>query len=174
MKHVLPVLILLAVSACARSGGDAPVLSVTKSVDIAAPASAVWDIVKGFDALDRWHPAVASTEIVEGTNNEVGAVRVLTLGDGGTIREKLLAYDPAGRSLTYGILEGVLPVSDYESTLTVAENGDGSTVTWSGRFRRKDTGPTPAEGADDAAATGTMASVYQAGLDNLKAMAESQ
>jgi mxaD protein len=175
MKHVLPVLTLLAVSACAPSGGDAPVLTVTKSIDVAAPASAVWDVVKDFDALNRWHPAVARTEIVEGSNNAVGAVRVLTLGDGGTVREKLLAYEADGRSMTYSILEGVLPVSDYESTITVAENGGtASTVTWSGSFRRKDTGPTPAAGADDAAATGTMESVYQGGLDNLKRMAEAQ
>ena len=175
MNRILAALALLAVSACAPSGGDAPVLTVTKSVDINAPASVVWDTVKDFDALNRWHPAVAKTEIVEGTNNTVGAVRVLTLGDGGTIREKLVAWDGNGRSLKYTILEGVLPVSSYESTITVAESGaDASKVTWTGNFKRKDTSATPAKDADDATATTTMESVYQAGLDNLKKMVESQ
>jgi mxaD protein len=65
-------------------------------------------------------------------------------------------------------------VSSYESTIKVDAKGDAaSTVTWSGTFKRKDTGATPAAGADDAAATSTMESVYQAGLDNLKKMAES-
>jgi len=175
MKRLLAALALLVASACAPSGGDAPVLTVTKSIDISAPASKVWDIVKDFDALNRWHPAVAKDEIVEGKNNVVGAVRVLTLGDGGTIREKLLGYDHNGRSMKYNILEGVLPVSSYESTITVEESGaNASKVTWSGDFKRKDTGATPAAGADDATATSTMESVYQAGLDNLKKMAEAQ
>jgi mxaD protein len=175
MNRLLAALAFLAVSACAPSVGDAPVLSVTKSVDINAPASVVWDILKDYDALNRWHPAVARTEIVEGTTNTVGAVRVLTLGDGGTIREKLIAYDADGRSLKYTIIEGVLPVSSYESSITVEESGaNASKATWTGSFKRKDTSATPAKDADDATATTTMESVYQAGLDNLKKMAEGQ
>ena len=175
MNRLLAALALLAVSACAPSGGDAPVLTVEKSIDINKPASVVWDVVKDFDALNRWHPAVAKTEIVEGTNNTVGAVRVLTLGDGGTIKEKLLAWDGNGRSMKYSILEGVLPVSSYESTITVAENGaNASKVSWSGNFKRKDTSATPAAGADDNTAKTTMEGVYQAGLDNLKKMVEAQ
>jgi mxaD protein len=175
MKRLLAALALLAASACAPSGGDAPVLTVEKSIDINKPASVVWDVVKDFDALNRWHPAVAKDEIVEGKNNTVGAVRVLTLGDGGTIKEKLLAHDANGRSMKYSILEGVLPVSSYESTITVEENGaNASKVTWTGNFKRKDTSATPAKDADDATAKSTMESVYQAGLDNLKKMVEAQ
>ena len=70
-----------------------------------------------------WHPAVATDEIVEGKNNTVGAVRLLTLKGGGTIKEKLLAFDAAGRSFKYAILEGVLPVSDYTSTFAVKSAG---------------------------------------------------
>ena len=173
MKRLLAALIVTIASACA--GGGAPDLTVTKAIDINAPASEVWAIVKDFDALNRWHPAVAKDEIVEGSNNSVGAVRVLTLGDGGTIREKLLAYDESKRSMKYSILEGVLPVSSYESTITVADSSDAaSKVTWSGTFKRKDTSPSPAADADDATAKSTMEGVYQAGLDNLKKMAESQ
>jgi mxaD protein len=175
MKRLLLALAMIALSACSPSGGDAPVLTVTKTIDINAPASKVWDIAKDFDALNRWHPAVAKDEIVEGTNNTVGAVRVLTLGDGGTIKEKLIAWDTNGRSMKYTIIEGVLPVSSYESTITVEESGaNASKATWTGNFKRKDTSATPAAGADDATATSTMVSVYQAGLDNLKKMAEGQ
>ena len=173
MKRLLLGLIVITASAC--SGGGAPVLNVSKSIEINAPATAVWEQVKDFDALNRWHPAVAKDEIVEGTNNVVGAVRVLTLGDGGTIREKLLAYDANAHSMKYSILEGVLPVSSYESTITVEQNGaTASKVTWAGKFKRKDVGPTPAKGADDATAKTTMESVYQGGLDNLKKMAEAK
>ena len=63
---------------------------------INASAGKVWKAVKDFNALNTWHPAVAKDDIVEGTNNTVGAVRLLTLKDGGTIKEKLLAFNDGG------------------------------------------------------------------------------
>ncbi len=153
----------------------APVLEVSKEVAIDAPPDKVWEKVKDFDGLGTWHPAVASDEIVAGTNNEPGAERLLTLKDGGTIREKLLGWDAKQRSFKYTILEGVLPVSDYTSTVSVTSTGNGqSKVTWSGAFKRKDTSDTPAANADDATATGTISNVYQAGLDNLKKIVEGK
>ena len=77
--------------------------------------------------MNSWHPAVAKDEIVEGENNTAGAVRLLTLKDGGTIKEKLLSFDDAGRTFRYSIVEGVLPVSDYTSTFTVAPAGKNKT-----------------------------------------------
>ena len=151
--------------------GAAPVLSVTKSATVNAPVAKVWDAVKNFDGLNTWHPAVATDQIVEGTNNKVGAVRLLTLKDGGTIKEKLLGYDPAAHSFKYAILEGVLPVSDYTSTVDVKAGAGGkSIVTWSGHFKRKNVGDHPAANEDDKTATDTMSAVYQAGLDNLSKM----
>jgi mxaD protein len=149
----------------------APVLNVTKSATVNAPVAKVWDAVKNFDGLNTWHPAVASDQIVEGSNNQVGAVRLLTLKDGGTIKEKLLGYDPAHHGFKYAILEGVLPVSDYTSTVSVKAGADGkSVVTWSGQFKRKDVGDHPAINADDKTAIDTMGAVYRAGLDNLGKM----
>lgn len=148
-------------------------LKVSKQVTINAPPDKVWEAVRNFDGLDKWHPAVESDKIVAGKNNEVGAERLLTLKGGGTIREKLLAFDDKRHSMRYSIIEGVLPVSDYTSTITVAAAGkDRSTVTWSGAFKRKDTSDKPAADANDEAATKTMSGVYESGLENLKKMLE--
>lgn len=117
----------------------APALKTTESVTINAPASEVWTRVKDFDGLHKWHPAVAKDEIVAGENNKPGAVRLLTLKDGGTIKEELQKMNNAGKSYQYKIIEGVLPVSSYSSTVSVKEAGKGkSKVTWSGNFKRKD------------------------------------
>jgi mxaD protein len=149
-------------------------LHVSQSVDIDAPAGKVWKAVENFDGLNTWHPAVAKDEIVEGTTNTPGAVRLLTLKDGGTIKEKLLAFTPKAHSFRYTILEGVLPVSSYTSVISVKSAGKGkSTVTWSGKFKRKDTGDSPADNANDKTATDTITGVYQGGLQNLKKMMES-
>jgi mxaD protein len=149
----------------------APELHVTKSATVNAPVAKVWDAVKDFNSLNTWHPAIASSQIVEGANNQVGAVRLLTLKGGGTIKEKLLGLDPAAHSFKYSILEGVLPVSDYSSTISVKAGADGkSIVTWSGHFKRKNTGEHPAANEDDKTATDTITGVYQGGLDNLVKM----
>lgn len=161
----------------APAAAEAAQLSVSKSVSINATADAVWAKSKDFNNLNGWHPAVAKTEIVEGSNNTVGAVRVLTLaGDTpATIKEKLAAFDDAGKTYTYEILEGVLPVTGYSSTFTVAADGaDKATVTWSSTFKRADTSATPAAGKDDATATTTIEGVYTAGLDNLKKVLETK
>jgi mxaD protein len=151
----------------------APWLHVRESATIDASAGKVWKAVKDFDALNTWHPAVAKDDIVEGTNNTVGAVRLLTLKNGGTIKEKLLAFNEAGHKYRYAILEGVIPVSDYTSILTVVSAGKGkATVTWSGHFHRKNTGDSPGDSENDKAAVDAITGVYKGGLDNLKKMME--
>lgn len=145
-------------------------LSVSKSITIAATADAVWAKTKDFNGLGTWHPAIAKSEIVEGTNNTVGAVRVLTLAGEtpATIKEKLTALDDAAKTFSYEILEGPLPVAGYSSTFAVAADADGksATVTWSSKFK--------ANGADDATATTAIEGVYTSGLDNLKKLLETK
>ena len=161
----------------AAPAAEAALLNVSQSVSINAAADAVWAKSRDFNNLNGWHPAVAKLEIVEGSNNVVGVVRVLTLaGDTpATIKEKLTAFDDAGKTYTYEIVEGVLPVNSYSSTFVVAADGaDKSTVTWSGSFKRADTSATPAAGKDDATATATIEGVYTAGLDNLKKVLETK
>lgn len=153
--------------------GEAKTLKVEENVVINAPASKVWDKVSNFGDLGAWHPAVKKTEIVAGTNNQKGAERLLTLQDGGTIKEKLLAYNAKKMSFKYSILEGVLPVSSYVSTVSVQSQGENKTlVVWKGSFKRKDTGATPAAGQGDEDAVKTITGVYRGGLDNLKKISE--
>jgi mxaD protein len=153
----------------------APWLTTSKTIAIDASAAKVWHAAKDFNGLNTWHPAVATDEIVEGKNDTVGAVRLLTLKGGGTIKEKLLRFDPAARSFKYSILEGVLPVSDYTATFVVKSAGKNkSSVTWSGHFKRKNVGDNPAENENDKTAVDTMGGVYQSGLDNLKKIVEAK
>ena len=100
MKGMAGIAALALALAATDSRAAAPKLTASESVTIQAPAAAVWDKVKDFDSLNNWHPAVASDQIVEGSNDQVGAVRLLTLKDGGTIKEKLLAFTPGTASST--------------------------------------------------------------------------
>lgn len=173
MKYKLLLASLLVTSAFNAFADEAKSLSAHEEVTINAPAAKVWMKVSNFNDLGAWHPAVKSTEIVSGTNNKVGAERLLTLQDGGTLKEKLLAYSAKKHSFKYSIIEGVLPVSSYVSTVSVKAQGkDKTLVVWNGTFKRKDTSATPTAGQDDEAAVKTMTSVYRGGLDNLKKISE--
>ena len=186
MKMMIPATVLtISALAAGYAAAAAPQLHVTKSITINAPAAAVWRAAKDFSGLNTWHPAVAKDEIVEGVTvlpithsppaDPAGAVRLLTLKDGGTIKEKLLSFDDAGRTFKYSIVEGVLPVSDYTSTFAVTPAGKNRTlVSWSGRFKRKNLGEHPAENENDKTAVDAIGAVYTAGLDNLKKLVEEK
>jgi mxaD protein len=177
MKNILRLLggVALLLTATA-SFAAAPLLKVTRSVTIEAPATQVWAKCGDFDALDRWHPAVAKDTLTKGENNVPGAVRHLDIKGGGYVDEELLHYSGKGHYYSYRILDSGLPVSDYHSTLSVKAAGPGnkSVVTWTGTFKRKDTGPNPADNANDKAATDAISGVYESGLDNLKKTLEAR
>jgi mxaD protein len=165
----------LSMLACGYVLAAAPPLTASKTITIDASAAKVWLASKDFNGLNTWHPAVATDEIVDGKNNSVGAVRLLTLKGGGTIKEKLLAFNPADRSFKYAILEGVLPVSGYTATFVVKSVGKNkASVAWTGHFKRKNVGANPAANEVDKTALDTIGGVYQAGLDNLKRIVEAQ
>lgn len=171
----LTVLTSVAVlSACATMHKDSAAnLAVVEKITINAPAAKVWEKVANYGDLGAFHPAVAKTEIKSGTNNVKGAVRLLTLGDGGTVNETLTSYDAAGMSYSYIINESVLPVSHYSAKIDVnAISANVTEVVWNADFARKDPSATPAKGQDDAAATGTIHAVFKGGLVNLKKITE--
>ena len=88
---------------------------------VPASADAVWSLVRDFNGLPGWLPAVSASELTEGgSGTDVGAVRRLTLGDGGIVVERLLELHDAERRCTYEILESPFAVRRYVSTFRVA------------------------------------------------------
>jgi mxaD protein len=144
-------------------------LTSNKSVDINAAPSAVWNIVKDFDGLNKWHPAFSADVLQKGTNGQVGAVRAITLKDGPTFTEELTAYNDAKMMYSYKIIESPLPIDQYKSTMTVTPKGNGTMLTWVGNFITK-----AGSGKTDAETLGLIDGAYQAGLDNVKKMAEGK
>lgn len=84
-RYIAGLLLLSGVLSLPAFAGDAKQLSAEESVEINAKLDDVWTKVSNFNDLGAWHPVVKKTEIVKGTNNEKGAVRLLTLQDNGTI-----------------------------------------------------------------------------------------
>ncbi|HHP7426458.1 TPA: SRPBCC family protein [Enterobacter roggenkampii] len=131
--------------------------NTTVSIDIPASAETVWQLMGGFDALPDWLPFIP-----ESVSSEGGRVRSLTTSDGGTVIERLEAFDNRQRSYSYSIMKAPFPVVDYLSTITVHETADSnvSRVEWYGEF-------TPVN-VSDAEVRALFSGIYQDGLEALK------
>ena len=148
---------------------------VSESVTIDAPPDAVWALVGDFPNAAEWLPMVESSSGEGGV--EPGATRTLVLGGGGEVIEELRKYDAGKMSLSYRIPVAthdvaVLPVNNYSSTISVAPDGSGSTVTWKGAFYRGYPNNDPPPELSDEAAVEAVTALYRAGLDRLKEVAE--
>lgn len=173
MNKLLAIIAAALLPFTAFAHGPSP-QKVEKEIVIKADPAKVWAIVKDFGGIHKWHPAIASTKV--DTKDGV-TYRLLTLKDGGTINERLKSADDADMKLKYEIIEGVLPVGDYNATMTVkAGPGAGeTTVVWMARFYRvyRLNPPIPA-GQDDESAIKAVTGVFDAGLPALKALAEAK
>jgi len=131
---------------------------------ITAPAAAVWAVVRDFNGLPDWHPAIATSEIEDGSRaDQVGAVRSFKLVDGGHIRERLLELSDVSMSCVYNFETTIFEVTDYVATLrcTPVTDGDQCFVEWWATF---DCSPVDAATFVDTFANG----VFQTGFQALK------
>jgi hypothetical protein len=87
---------------------------------VPASADAVWSLIRDFNSLPTWLPAITASELINGSGAEIGAVRRLTLGDGGIVVERLLVLDDPDRSLTYEFVENPFGARRYVATLGVS------------------------------------------------------
>ena len=94
-------------------------VSVVETVQLAATAARTWGAIKDFGAWQSWHPAFASTQMLQGDGDSKGAVRVLMTKDGGKFTEELVAFDAAARSYQYRIIES--PEALPNTTRSVSE-----------------------------------------------------
>lgn len=109
-------------------------VEVRQSTIIDAPVEEVWRVVRDFNGHDRWHPAVATSEIEGGEPvDAVGAVRRFRLADGGELREQLLSLSDRERSFSYCILEAPIPLMGYVAHVRLKPVTDGERTFWEWR-----------------------------------------
>jgi uncharacterized protein YndB with AHSA1/START domain len=88
------------------------------SIILKAPVETVWSLVRDFNGLPKWAPAVARSKIENGLDSDVvGCVRSFYTKDGTHIRERLLVLDDANWTFTYNFEKPAFPVKNYIATL---------------------------------------------------------
>lgn len=168
MKKLFALLLscLAVLSFSARADG---VLNSYQSISIKAPIAKVWNAVKDFDGLHKWHPVFSNDVIKSGSNNVVGAIRTLTIKDGPSFDETLLAWDAAKRRYTYNVIDpNPLPLKNYVSTMEVIQVAPGvAGIVWTSAYQNNSGGK-----MKDEELIAFLNGAYKAGLDNVKASLE--
>lgn len=135
---------------------------ISSVIDV--PAAKVWERVRDFNGLPRWHPSIRDSRIENGEPaDKVGCIRDFHLQNGERIREQLLGLSDYDMFCTYSILDSPMPLTNYVATLrlTPITDGDKCFAEWSAEFECDDT---EAEGLVD----GIGGGVFQAGFSALK------
>lgn len=125
--------------------------------EVDATPEEVWALVREFGGIKKWNDGIDSVEV---DGEGVGAVRTIKMG-GIEIQERLEHIDETGRSFSYSIVAGPVPVENYLASMTIHDAGsDKSKVTWQGSFEPKGA---PAEDCER-----LFIGVYEGGLAALK------
>lgn len=107
------------------------------SIILKAPVQAVWNLVRDFNGLPTWAPAIAKSAIEDGLDADVvGCVRSFHTHDGSHIRERLLILDDANYSFTYNFEKPAFPVKNYIATLRLypVTHTDHTFAEWTATF----------------------------------------
>ncbi len=142
--------ISVAAAAFLISTGAAFALESSLTMTSSMSPEALWKKIGDFCGIASWHPAIEKCVL-----SADGKQRTLSLKGGGTIVEALENLDDAGRTYTYTIVSGPLPVADYHSTISVSSGPKGSSLKWVGKY--------DAKGASDADAKKVIDGIYEAG-----------
>jgi mxaD protein len=126
---------------------------IEKTIDINRPADDVWKVVGDFGAISTWLPAIAASSFA-------GGVRECSIEGGGMLREEIATRDDANRRYEYTITDAPFPLDAHGASMSVVDNGAGSTVTWITEIE-------PDDLAD------LMEPLFEDGIHSLKAHLES-
>ena len=119
---------------------------------VAASPQEIWALVGDFGGLADWMPGMDACEL----DGDVRKIHTMGL----EIHEQLKERDDDARRISYSIVKSPMPLEHHLATITVAEDGDGSFVTWAYEIRPDEM-------------VGAFAPVYDGSVQAIKARFES-
>lgn len=148
------------------------------TMEVHASPEKVWAIVSDFCSITEWNSMVKTCSASQGS--EKGSVRTIEYDTGEKVTEKLYKNDAENMKMLYAmeqlekgrIIKG-LPIATLSTTISItpADNGASSLVQMKGAFYRSFPGPQPPEDQTDAAAIAAVTTLYETGLEGIKAAA---
>ncbi|MEP2705297.1 MAG: SRPBCC family protein [Roseibium sp.] len=131
---------------------------------INAPAADVWDRIRDFNGMPKWHPRIRDSRIEDAfPSDKISCIRNFHLQSGDMIREQLVGMSDYDLFYSYTMLEGPMPLWDYMATirLTPITDGDRCFAEWSAEFNCD-------SDKEEDLTSGIASNVFQGGFDALK------
>jgi Polyketide cyclase / dehydrase and lipid transport len=109
---------------------------VERSMDIDIEPAQLWQHLRDFNNVARWHPDVTDSRLVVGCGDDAGAVRAIRLRNGMQLQERLIDRSDEAMRYTYTVADSPLPLAYHRSTvvLTALDAGRRTRVTWQADF----------------------------------------
>lgn len=150
---------------------------VKKEVVLNAAPEKVWEVMKDFGSIGKWHPDVTEITVEEKKDEASGNMmpfRVVKLKNGRGFEEKLREVNDEIMKLDYKQVEGensTILVYGYRTVLTVkpAEEAGKSLVTITGRFYNKNNSLEQLPGLGNKEANAEINALYDAAAEGLQA-----
>nr|GME10671.1 lachrymatory-factor synthase [Ipomoea batatas] len=114
-----------------------------------ATADEIWPLFQDFFGLGKWFPGLSTCHGIHGNNAQLGCIRYCAgfslsgktdcAGEENPApavptnwsKERLIAMDPAARTLSYEMLDGSIGFKNYVSTVKIVPGGDeGCEIEW--------------------------------------------
>ena len=137
---------------------------VVVAVEIPTDVEVVWREIGSFQAIDLWHPGLAS---VRATGDAPGDQREAVTRDGHRQLERLRENDARRHYYRYVIESSFMPVRNYEAELRADPAGVGMTVVhWMADFDLTD--------GSDRTTVPTVQEYFATGLEHLQSRYEAR
>ncbi len=130
VKSVCPCILLLCLpleSVCAEV--SRPQVSIKHHFK--ATSTNLWQIVGRFCSIEDWQDLVDDCLIEERSD---GIYRVIVMNDSSSYVERLESFSHDKKSFQYSMTSGPVKIQDYQSKLTVIDNGVHSILLWQAWF----------------------------------------
>jgi uncharacterized protein YndB with AHSA1/START domain len=122
------------------------------SVDVGVPPDAAWELAGDPVRIREWFGPVSDVALE-------GDRRLVTMGNGAQLVERLVDRDDAARAYSYAVESGIPGLTSHRATIRVEDAPGGSRVLW------RQTARSEVEGYDIEARLGA---VMTAGLEDLR------
>ena len=140
--------------------------TVKKTIKIKASKDKVWRKISNIGGLSSWLVDVTKTEYLSAKKKGVGAIRLITFGDGNEIEEHVVSWEK-GEYFTYVATEG-LPLRAYVATISIKKKTKTLTeLTWQSYLNSQKMSE-----KQFLEFLVFMGSFYEASLENLKKLLE--
>ncbi len=109
---------------------------VTSEIRIDAPREKVWDVIADLGSVSVWNPFLSNSYYTSEAKEGLEAARHCDFPDGGYVKERTLEWKP-GEAFTLDIYEGTVPFASATGSVSLADDGDGTIVTYAIEYELK-------------------------------------